>query len=129
VNDAAVYRRFAERTHALKAELVALLTDLTARGKRIAVYGASAKGATLMHFMGIGRDLVDFIVDRSTLKQGKYAPGTHLLIRPVEALLEDQPDYVLLLTWNFAEEILAQQTPYREGGGKFIVPVPRVRIV
>lgn len=129
VEDPAVYRRFAERTHALKAELVGLLTDLKSQGKRIAVYGASAKGATLMNFMGIGRDLVDFIVDRSTLKQGTYAPGTHLLIRPVEALLEERPEYVLLLTWNFAAEILAQQAAYREGGGKFILPVPRVEIV
>jgi len=93
------------------------------------VYGASAKGSTLLNTFGITHDQIDFVVDRSTVKQGLYTPGTHLFIRPPSALLDEQPDAVLLLTWNFAEEILAQQAEYIRRGGKFIIPLPEVRIV
>lgn len=123
------YALFAERTEARKRTLLELLRDLKAQGKRIAIYGASAKGATLMNYCHIDHTLVEYIVDRSTLKQGKYTPGTHLRIEPVEHLLEDMPDHVLLLTWNFADEILEQQRSYRDKGGKFIIPVPEIRIV
>lgn len=123
------YRQFADRTAALKTELMTLLQNLKAQGKRIAVYGASAKGATLMNYFGIDSKLVDYIVDRSTVKQAFYAPGTRLKIEPVEKLLDDQPDYVLLLTWNFTDEILEQQKEYRKRGGKFIVPIPEVGVV
>ena len=82
-------------------------------GRRVAAYGAAAKGATLLNSTGIGRDLVDYVVDRNVHKQGKLMPGCRLPIRPVEALLEDQPDDVLLLAWNFADEIVAQQAAYR----------------
>ncbi len=129
VDTTAPYEAFAKRVDDVKKELMTLLQDLKAHGKRIAVYGASAKGATLMNTFGIGLDLVDYIVDRSTLKQGYFAPGTHLQIDPVEKLLEDQPDYVLLLTWNFVEEILMQQKEYRTRGGKCIVPIPQVQIL
>ncbi len=125
----APYKAFAERVQILKKTMIELLQTLKAEGKRIAVYGASAKGSTLMNYFGITNTLVDYIVDRSTMKQGFYAPGTHLKIEPVEKLLEDQPDYLLLLTWNFVDEILAQQAEYRKRGGQFIVPVPEVRLV
>ena len=123
------YREFAARAAALKTDLMKLLKDLKAQGKRIVVYGASAKGSTLMNYCSIDSALVEYIVDRSTMKHGYYAPGTHLKIEPVEKLLDDQPDYVLLLTWNFAEEILEQQKAYRERGGQFIIPVPEVGVI
>jgi hypothetical protein len=113
----------------LKADLCGLVAELKAKGARIAAYGASAKGSTLLNYFGIGRETLDFVVDRSTVKQGRYTPGTHLAIRAPEALLEAQPDYVLLLTWNFADEILAQQAEYRRRGGRFIVPIPQLRVV
>ena len=92
------------------------------------VSGAAAKGATLVNFFGIGSDLVDFVVDRSTYKQGRYMPGARIPILPPSALVEKKPDYCLLLAWNFADEILAQQKEYRDAGGKFIVPIPNVRV-
>lgn len=118
------YRDFAARVETLREELVQLLTDLKQKGHSIAAYGASAKGSTLMNTMGIDGKLLDFVADRSTHKQGKLTPGNHLPIVAPEALQEHEPDYTLLLTWNFAEEILAQQQAYRDAGGKFIVPVP-----
>jgi SAM-dependent methyltransferase len=123
------YADFETRVLGLRKQLVALLTKLKTSGKKLAAYGASAKGATLLNFCGIGGDLIDFVVDRSTVKQNMFTPGTHLPIMPTEALLARKPDYVLLLTWNFAEEILAQQADYRKIGGKFIIPVPQACIV
>ncbi len=102
---------------------------LKGEGRRLAAYGASAKGSTLLNVFGIGADLLDFVVDRSTVKQGRFTPGTHLPILPPEALLERRPDYVLLLTWNFADEILVQQAAYRAEGGRFFIPVPEPRLV
>jgi SAM-dependent methyltransferase len=126
---AAYYARFAAGVDRLRGELLALLTKLKRQGCSLAAYGASAKGATLLNCFGIGSELIDFVVDRSTVKQGKFTPGTNLPILPPRILTERQPDHVLLLSWNFADEILNQQAAYREAGGKFIVPVPEVRIV
>lgn len=129
VDRAEFYQGFGARVEQLRESLVSLLGDLKAEGKRIAVYGASAKGSTLLNYFRLGRETLDFVVDRSTVKQGYYTPGTHLLIRAPEVLLTEMPDYVLLLTWNFADEILAQQSAYRERGGRFIIPIPEVKVV
>ena len=123
------YEGFASQVHAVKKELAELLTRLKKEGKRVAAYGASAKGSTLLNFFGVGAGDLDFVVDRSTYKQGRLTPGTHLPILPPDELLKRQPDYTLLLTWNFADEILAQQKAYRDAGGKFIVPIPKVKVV
>jgi len=125
----AYYEGFSRRVQALRGELRRVLSELKAKGSRLAAYGAAAKGSTLLNYAGIGRETIDFVVDRSPHKQGKFMPGVHLSIRPPSALLEERPDYVLLLTWNFKDEILAQQEAFRRAGGKFIVPLPSVSIV
>lgn len=113
----------------LKANLVTQLTLLKQRGQTVAAYGASAKGSTLLNYCGLGRETLDFVADRSTHKQGRLTPGTHLPIVGPEELAKRQPDHTLLLTWNFADEILRQQQAYRKAGGRFIVPVPEIQMI
>lgn len=123
------YNRFGDRVRQVKVDLSELLAKLKSEGRSIGAYGASAKGSTLLNYCGLGRETIDFVVDRSPAKQGRLTPGTHLPIVPAEELALRRPDYALLLTWNFAEEILQQQGPYRDLGGRFIIPLPEVRIV
>jgi SAM-dependent methyltransferase len=123
------YQRFAEQTQQLKRDLHYTLRELRRQGKRVAGYGAPAKGNTLLCFLELGPDTVNYIADRSLLKQGRYTPGSHIPVVPPDRLLADQPDYVLLLAWNFTDEVLGQQAEYRKRGGKFIVPVPNVKII
>jgi SAM-dependent methyltransferase len=118
------YKDFSQRVENLKGRLLAMLRELKGQGKRIAAYGAAAKGTTLINYVGIGREMIDFVVDRNVHKQGQYMPGQHIPILSPSELLKRMPDYVLLLSWNFADEIMAQQQEYRTRGGKFIVPVP-----
>jgi SAM-dependent methyltransferase len=129
VSDPGAYVDFAHRVERLRAEFRALVGRLKADGKRIAAYGAAAKGSVLLNYCGVGAETLDYVVDRSTVKQGRYMPGVHLRIEAPERLLADRPDYVVLLAWNFADEIIEQQAEYRRGGGRFVIPVPTPQIV
>jgi len=123
------YRDFADRVKGFKQSLLDLLQDLSAQGKRIAGYGAAAKGCTMINYVGIDRNLMEFIVDRNEFKQGKFMSGQLQPIRAPEYLLESMPDYVLILPWNLTDEILEQQAEYRSKGGKFIIPLPELKVV
>jgi SAM-dependent methyltransferase len=123
------FRTFAAQVRHVRAELSHLLESLKRSGGRIAGYGAPAKGNTLLNYCGIGRDLLEFTVDRSPHKQGLLLPGSRLLVRAPNTLVDERPDYVLVLAWNLIDEILSQQTAYLKGGGRFIVPIPHPRIL
>jgi len=129
VPDIAFYRDVARRAANLKTSLLDLLRELKAAGKSIAAYGASAKGNTLLNFLAPPLGLLDFVADRSPHKQGTLTPGLHLPVLNADELERRQPDYALLLAWNFAPEILQQQQAYRNAGGKFILPIPEAKIV
>jgi hypothetical protein len=125
----ATWKGFVERVSRIRQDLPKLVADLKAKGKRVIGYGASAKGNTLLNTSGLGARDLDYIIDNTPFKQGKVAPGSWIPVRPPEALLADQPDYALLLAWNFAPEIISREQEYQKRGGRFIVPIPEPRIV
>ena len=123
------YLNFSKAIEDLKHQLKKLLGKLINEGKSIAGYGAAAKATTLLSYFDIGKEAMSFIADKNKFKHGKYMGHTHLPIVPPERITELQPDYVLILTWNFAEEIMQQLAEYKNKGGKFIIPIPEPRIV
>jgi len=123
------YEHFMHGLQKLHKQLHQILGELKLKKLKIAAYGASAKGTTLLNFFGIDSNYLDFVVDKSIVKQDLYTPGTHLKIKAPKALQEEAVDYALLLTWNFAEEIIEQQQPFVQNNGKFIIPLPEVRVV
>jgi C-methyltransferase C-terminal domain/Putative zinc binding domain/Methyltransferase domain len=123
------FQVFARRVEDNKRETVTLLRSLVAQGKKIAGYGAPAKGNTLLNYYGIGPDVVSYLTDTTPLKQGLYSPGMHIPIVAPERLGEDVPDYILLLAWNFKDAILAKESALRKRGVKFIVTVPKLEVV
>jgi SAM-dependent methyltransferase len=123
------YADFSNRVTQIRTELTELLRGLKERKARIVGYGAAAKGTIMLNYVGIGQETLDFVADRNTHKQGRYIPGVRLPIAAPERVLAEQPDYVLILPWNFKDEIMAQQAEYRRRGGKFIVPVPHPIII
>jgi SAM-dependent methyltransferase len=127
--DRSTYDAFRERVERNKRSLLEVLTSAKAEGRRIVGYGASARGNTLLNYYGIGVECLEYLVDRNALKHGLYSPGMHIQVRPAEAILEDQPDYVLIVAWNFADEIMRQQEEYRGRGGRFILPIPEPEVV
>lgn len=120
---------FAKKILNNKALLVRLLTALKLKGKTIAAYGAPAKGNTLLNYFGIGKEIIDFVVDDSPWKQGLYTPGTHIPVVSSEVLYQKKPDYLLILAWNFASSIIDNNKKYSDAGGKFIIPVSRPHVV
>jgi SAM-dependent methyltransferase len=129
VDKVSFYSDFADRVRALRDSLAGLLRSERAKGKRIACYGAAAKGATLVNYLDLGERFFEFVADANAHKQGKYMPGQRISIRHPDQLLAEQPDHVLLLVWNFAGEVMQQQAVYRERGGSFIIPIPEPCII
>ena len=125
----AFYEAFEAKVRATKRKLLSFLIEAKNAGKTIVGYGAPGKGNTLLNYCGIGPDFLDFTVDRNPHKHGRYTPGTHIPILPVEALDAAKPDYVLILPWNLRKEIVAQMRHIDQWGGKFIIPIPEVAII
>jgi SAM-dependent methyltransferase len=120
---------YADKINSLKNKLVDLLTDLKKAGKTLAGYGAPAKATTLMYHFGIGSNIIDFISDDAPLKQGLFTPGLHIPVLSSNAIYEEKPDYIILLAWNFAPQIIKHHQVYLDNGGHFIVPLPEIRII
>jgi len=127
--EATTYAAHAARVERIRSELMTMLLDLKRQGKRLAGYGAPAKGNTLLNYYGIGPDLLDFLADRNPLKWGRFSPGMHIPVVSPDEIAEQAPDHLLILAWNFGDEIMAQQEAFRAHGGKFILPIPTPRIV
>ena len=123
------YGGFMPRVAETKRRLLRFLIDAKEEGKSVAAYGAPGKGNTLLNYCGVRTDFLEYAVDRNPYKQGKFLPGTHIPIFPVEKLDETRPDYVLILPWNLKNEIVGQMSRVRSWGGRFVVPIPRVEVI
>ncbi len=123
------YRKINDNVNKLKNEIIELLKKIKSEGKRIAAYSAPAKGNILLNYFGIDENYLDFIVDKAEEKQGLYTPGTHFLVYPPEKIYQEKPDYLLILCWNIADEVIEQLKDYHDTGGKFIIPIPHIKIV
>ncbi len=129
INQPETWANFVSQVCTIQEELPALVRRLGREGKRVIGYGASAKGNTLLNTCSLNCDDLDYIIDNTPFKQGRLAPGSLIPVMPPERLLEDQPDFALLLAWNFSEEIIGRETEYQKRGGRFIIPIPQPRIV
>jgi hypothetical protein len=123
------YHEFAKRVHGLRDELIDLLSDLKARGRAIVGYGAPAKGNTLLNFCNVGTNVLQYLVDATPSKQGRFSPGMHIPVYSEQRFHAEPPDYALLLAWNYADEILGKEAIYRQRGGRFILPIPHPTVV
>jgi SAM-dependent methyltransferase len=123
------YARFAAQVHHTKRRLLSFLIECKEKGAKVCGYGAPGKGNTLLNYCGIGTDFLDFTVDRNPYKHGRYTPGMHIPIHPVEAIDEARPDYLLILPWNLKKEIIAQMRHVGNWGCKFIIPIPDVHVI
>jgi hypothetical protein len=125
----ALYAEYEEHVKATKRKLLSFLIEAKNAGKKVVGYGAPGKGNTLLNYCGVGADFLDFTVDRNPHKHGRFTPGTHIPVLPVEAIDAARPDYVLILPWNLRKEIVAQMSHIREWGGKFVVPIPEATVI
>lgn len=125
----ATYTNFADQVRSTKLALLDFMVGAKRAGKRIAAYGAAAKGNTLLNYCGIGRDFIDFVVDRNPTKQGRLLPGTRIPVVAPEAIAAHQPDYLLILPWNLKDEIIQQNAAIRSWDGRFVIPIPHVEII
>ena len=129
LQELSVYQNFQKRADRVKTDLLRYLEGQKMSGKKIAAYGAAAKGNTFLNYAGIKTDLISFICDAAPSKQGKYMPGSHIPILPINALRQNKPDIILILPWNLATEIISQNSYVREWGGKFITAIPKINII
>ncbi len=129
IDDYQYYRNFGTHVQEFRGRARSLIGDLKAQGKRIVAYGAAAKGTIMLNYLGLNDRTVDYVVDKNVHKQGKFIPGVRLRIDDPKKLMEDRPDYVMILPWNFRDEIIRQQDAYHKSGGRFIVPIPDLEVV
>ena len=125
----ATYDALAGRVERIRDEMNGMLSDIRAKGMTVAGYGAPAKGNTFLNYLRVGPDTLDYLADRNAIKHGTYSPGMRIPVVPAEQVLETMPDYLLILAWNFADEIMEEQEEYRRRGGRFIIPIPEPRVI
>tara|TARA_B110000438_G_scaffold72713_1_gene72764 strand:+ start:2792 stop:3976 length:1185 start_codon:yes stop_codon:yes gene_type:complete len=129
LNRASSFCDFSRKVEQSRVDLVSLLQDLKSQGKRIAGYGATSKSTTILNYCNIGPDLIEFISDTTPIKQGKFTPGMHIPVKTYDTFVANPPDYAVLFAWNHAEEIMAKEHGFMEGGGRWIVHVPKVGVL